>query len=48
LSGVLLPLERRSVARKALYLPSGDVRVTPAFDSLCRQPGGAVHLKYEP
>jgi hypothetical protein len=46
--GVLLPLDLTRVARKAAYLPSGEVRVTPAFDSLTRQPAGLDHLKYRP
>ncbi len=46
--GVLLPLDLAMVARKAEYLPSADVRVTPAFVSLTRQPEGADHLKYRP
>jgi hypothetical protein len=47
-TGVLLPLDLRRLARKAEYLPSGDVKVTPAFDSLTRQPAGLDHLKYRP
>jgi hypothetical protein len=48
LMGVVLPLDLTRVARKAAYLPSGDVRVTPAFDSLTRHPWGLDHLKYRP
>jgi hypothetical protein len=47
-TGVLLPLDLSKLARKAEYLPSGDVRVTPAFDSLTRQSSGLDHLKYRP
>jgi hypothetical protein len=47
-TGVLLPFDLRRVARKAQYLPSGDVRVTPEFDSLAFQPAGLDHLKYRP
>jgi hypothetical protein len=46
--GVLEPLDLKMVARKAAYLPSGELSVTPAFDSLTRQPGGQDHLKYRP
>jgi hypothetical protein len=46
--GVLLPLDLITLARKAEYFPSGEIRVTPAFDSLTRQPEGLDHLKYFP